>query len=198
MPSPLAKPRTTTNHHSSLFCHRHSAASAATLLTPTATLDLLIFLLVLFSGTFLLSSYFSYIFRSLSLLLPPLLPHHHLLIVVAVAVTVVLAIAICAGKGTRCGDPRCKGMKKAMEFDLQIQTEESLKRGGAECEVVDRLPWKGGSEGNPDYECLRAELRRMAPVNGRAVLLFRARCGCPVAKLIGLGPKKGRRLKRKR
>lgn len=87
-------------------------------------------------------------------------------------------------------------MKKAMEFDLQIQTEESLKRGGGECEVVDRLPWKGGTEGNADYECLRAELRRMAPVNGRAVLLFRARCGCPVAKLIGLGPKKGRRHKR--
>ncbi|RXH85683.1 hypothetical protein DVH24_009504 [Malus domestica] len=28
------------------------------------------------------------------------------------------------------------------------------------------------SEGNLDYECLRTELRRMAPTNGRAVLLF--------------------------
>ncbi|KAL9266252.1 hypothetical protein AKJ16_DCAP10762 [Drosera capensis] len=89
-------------------------------------------------------------------------------------------------------------MKKAMEFDLQIHTEESLKRGGGECEVVYRLPWKEGTERNPDYECLRAELRRMAPVNGRAVFLFMVRCGCPVAKLIGFGPKKERRHKRKR
>ncbi|KAK4771672.1 hypothetical protein SAY87_032204 [Trapa incisa] len=30
----------------------------------------------------------------------------------------------------------------------------------------------------------------MAPPNGRAVLLFRAKCGCPIAKLEGWGPKK--------
>ncbi|KAK9288787.1 hypothetical protein L1049_017251 [Liquidambar formosana] len=82
-----------------------------------------------------------------------------------------------------------------MEFDLQLQTEECL-RSGVSKEVIDRLPWKGGTEGNPDYECLRSELRKMAPPNGRAVLLFRARCGCPVAKLEGWGPKRGRRHKK--
>lgn len=80
-----------------------------------------------------------------------------------------------------------------MEFDLQLQTEESLKSGHNE---IDRLPWKGGNESNPDYECLRAELRKMAPPNGRAVLLFRAKCGCPIAKLVGWGPKKGRKHKK--
>ncbi|ESQ50095.1 hypothetical protein EUTSA_v10002220mg, partial [Eutrema salsugineum] len=35
---------------------------------------------------------------------------------------------------------------------------------------IDWLLWKGGSKNNPGYECLRAELRRMAPPNGRAVL----------------------------
>uniref|UniRef100_A0A6N2KNX2 Uncharacterized protein n=1 Tax=Salix viminalis TaxID=40686 RepID=A0A6N2KNX2_SALVM len=49
---------------------------------------------------------------------------------------------------------------------------------------------------HPDYECLRAELRKMAPPNGRAILLFRAKCGCPVAKLEGWGLKRGRRHKK--
>lgn len=79
-----------------------------------------------------------------------------------------------------------------MEFDLQLQTDECVRSD----DVIDKLPWKGGSEGNPDYECLRAELRKMAPPNGRAVLLFRAKCGCPVAKLQGWGPKRGRKHKK--
>lgn len=81
-----------------------------------------------------------------------------------------------------------------MEFDLQLQTEESVRTGSGK--EIERLPWKGGSESNPDYECLRAELRKMAPINGRAVLLFRSRCGCPVAKLEGRGPKRSRRHKK--
>lgn len=80
-----------------------------------------------------------------------------------------------------------------MEFDLQLQSEDCLKSGPNE---IDRLPWKGGTEINSDYECLRAELRKMAPPNGRAVLLFRAKCGCPIAKLVGWGPKKGRKHKK--
>lgn len=80
-----------------------------------------------------------------------------------------------------------------MEFDLQLQTEDSIKLGP---NFIDSLPWKGGTETNPDYDCLRAELRKMAPPNGRAVLLFRAKCGCPIAKLLASGPKKGRKHKK--
>ncbi|CAL5337748.1 unnamed protein product [Camellia sinensis] len=83
-----------------------------------------------------------------------------------------------------------------MEFDLQLQTEECLRSAAMAVREIDELPWKGGSEGNPDYECLRAELRKMAPPNGRAVLLFRAPCGCPIAKLEGWGAKRGRRHKK--
>lgn len=61
---------------------------------------------------------------------------------------------------------------------------------------IDSLPWKGGTETNPDYECLRSEMRKMAPVNGRAILLFRAKCGCPIAKLEAWGAKRGRRHKK--
>ncbi|KAG6758929.1 hypothetical protein POTOM_035392 [Populus tomentosa] len=96
----------------------------------------------------------------------------------------------------KCHQPGCKGFKKAIEFDLQLQTEDCLKSTAAN--DVDKLPWKGGTVSNPDYECLRAELRKMAPPNGRAVLLFRSKCGCPVAKLEGWGPKRGRRHKRLR
>lgn len=90
-----------------------------------------------------------------------------------------------------------------MEFDVKVQTEEKVRRlvileeeEEVWREIAD-LPWKGGGVGdNPDYECVRKELRRIAPSNGRAVLLFRARCGCPLAKLEGWGPRKGRRIKK--
>ncbi|KAL1148545.1 hypothetical protein V6Z11_A10G132900 [Gossypium hirsutum] len=197
----------TGHHHHHHHHHHQNHHSHSPLLlckhSPSATLDLLILILVLFSGTFLLSSYFSYLFHSLSLLLSPLLSTQsasfslpfvsYLLGCTLFFVTTLISIEFCCGSRSRkCEKPGCKGLKKALEFDLQLQTEDCVKNGSKE---IDRLPWKGGSEGNPDYECLRAELRKMAPPNGRAVLLFRARCGCPIAKLEGWGPKRGRRHK---
>ncbi|MED6155365.1 hypothetical protein PIB30_004379 [Stylosanthes scabra] len=169
--------------------------------SPSATLDLLILILVLFSGAFLLSSYFSYIFNSLSLLLAQSAPNLHQLPIswllgffAFFGISIVIVDFWCGARSRKCRAPGCKGLKKAMEFDLQLQTEENLRCGASD--EIDRLPWKGGREGNPDYECLRSELRKMAPANGRAVLLFRARCGCPIAKLEGWGPKKGKRHKK--
>ncbi|KAK4379906.1 hypothetical protein RND71_001768 [Anisodus tanguticus] len=195
---------------SSSLCNHHS---------PSATLDLLIFILVLFSGTFLILSYFSYIFNSLSLLFP--YPPHittslftHLqqnvdvstqyifyTFFILVFLIVVIFFDICCGLGFRsrkCGKPGCKGLTRAMEFDLQLQGEECLmmRSDNKAVREMNDLPWKGGTENNPDYECLRAELRKMAPPNGRAVLLFRSKCGCPVAKLEGWGAKRGRRHKK--
>eukprot|EP00258_Populus_trichocarpa_P045766 XP_024461785.1 uncharacterized protein At5g19025 [Populus trichocarpa] len=169
--------------------------------SPSATLDLLILILVLFSGTFLLTSYFSYIFNSLSLLLSNTSlslhfpPFPYICGFFALFILSVLFIEFCCGPRSRkCDKPGCKGLKKAIEFDLQLQTEDCAKSTAGD--DVDKLPWKGGTESNPDYECLRAELRKMAPPNGRAILLFRAKCGCPVAKLEGWGPKRGRRHKK--
>ncbi|KAK9060583.1 hypothetical protein SSX86_021289 [Deinandra increscens subsp. villosa] len=185
------------NHlfNSTATCSHHS---------PSATLDLLILILVLFSGAFLLSSYLSYIFHSLSLILPPIslsilidVPSLYLIGFFLFFVLSVISLEICFGNRSRkCGRRGCRGLKKAMEFDLQLQTEEVLRSGGKGVKEMESLPWKGGSEVNPDYECLRTELRKMAPVNGRAVLLFRSKCGCPVAKLEGWGPKRGRRSKK--
>ncbi|KAL7123916.1 hypothetical protein ABFS83_14G014200 [Erythranthe nasuta] len=183
--------------------------------SPSATLDLLIFVLVLFSGAFLITSYFSYLFQSLTLILPPfssIVSHfyHHitsdpqsqLIFFLLFAVSFLLFVGgfeICCGhRSRRCGRNGCRGLKRSMEFDLQLQGEELLRSGDRSKSVrdVNELPWKGGSEENPDYECLRAELRKMAPPNGRAVLLFCLRCGCPISKLEGWGPKRGRRNKK--
>ncbi|AQK94135.1 Ribosomal protein L34e superfamily protein [Zea mays] len=181
----------------------------------SATLDLLILLLVLFSLAFLLASSLSHVARSLSPLLatPPAaaalayataaLPY-----LAAAAVLVATAFLSCRRlPRRRCRNPRCRGLRKALEFDVQLQTEGALRAGagstagGAEASMwreIEALPWKGGQGGNnPDYECLRAELRRMAPPNGRAVLLFRNRCGCPVAKLEGWGAPKSKRRNKK-
>ncbi|GMH08389.1 hypothetical protein Nepgr_010229 [Nepenthes gracilis] len=202
----ISKPKKLSNSNDH---HYHSSSSSSSRLlcrhSPSvATLDLLILILVLFSGTFLLTSYFSYMFNSLSLLLPPLLLSHasilnqwpllYLLGFVLLCALVAVGFEVCCGIGFRkCNNPKCKGLKKVMEFDLQLQTEECLKSAPDE---IDRLPWKGGTETNPDYECIRAELRKLAPPNGRAILLFRAKCGCPVAKLVGWGRKRGRRHKK--
>lgn len=179
--------------------------------SPSATLDLLILILVLFSGAFLVSSYFSYLIHSLYLLSShfpsiPLFSDHDgislasflFLFAVFFAASVAFLDLCCGSRSRRkCRNPKCKGLKKAVEFDLQLQTEESVvESGSSRGKEIDQLPWKGGSESNPHYECLRAELRKMAPVNGRAVLLFRLRCGCPVAKLEGRGPKRSRRHKK--
>ncbi|KAG4945862.1 hypothetical protein JHK87_041869 [Glycine soja] len=161
--------------------------------SPSATLDLLILLLVLFSGAFLLSSYLCYIFNSLSLLLPSVPLSYLLPFLLFFALSLATADFCCGARSRRCQRQGCKGLKKAMEFDLQIQRFGSSAPSSAE---IDKLPWKGGTEANPDYDCLRSELRKMAPPNGRALLLFRAPCGCPVAKLEASGPKKAKRHKR--
>ncbi|XAR57185.1 hypothetical protein NMG60_11025238 [Bertholletia excelsa] len=218
----LSKP-VTNNHHqqrklsnpSNPNPNPSSAANCPSLLckhSPSATLDILIFILVLFSGAFLITSCFTYIFQSLSLLLPTLsystartailliLQDSTVVYFIGFVIFFLLAITLfeicCGHRSRKCENPRCKGLKKALEFDLQLQTEECLRSASAAVREIDELPWKGGSEGNPDYECLRAELRKMAPPNGRAVLLFRVKCGCPVAKLEGWGVKRGRRHKK--
>ncbi|KAK4796311.1 hypothetical protein SAY86_028637 [Trapa natans] len=170
--------------------------------SPSATLELLILIVVVLSGTFLVSSYFSYIFNSLSILLSHPTIHLHVdlpVIPYALGFLVFFATAFlsfecfCSARSRRCQRFGCKGLKKSMEFDLQLQTTDCIKFGSKD---IDKLPWKRGTETNPDYECLRAELRKMAPPNGRAVLLFRAKCGCPIAKLEGRGPKKNSRHKK--
>ncbi|KAI4364401.1 hypothetical protein MLD38_020497 [Melastoma candidum] len=202
----MAVPRSPKSTPSNPTCATACSSSAGT--CKHSMVDLLFLLLLLLSSSFLITSVLSYISRSLSLLFPSFLPSFSSLPLflslplspffffsflaffplIAAASSRLLSFP---RSRRRCHRPSCKALKRALEFDLQLQSEDQLRTGKGPVEAVERLPWKGGSENNPDYECLRAELRRMAPVNGRAVLLFREKCGCPVAKLVGWGPRKG-------
>ncbi|CAJ1829950.1 unnamed protein product [Sphenostylis stenocarpa] len=95
----------------------------------------------------------------------------------------------------KCGNPNCKGLRKAAEFDIQLETEDcvknspSLTKDGGVKKGLFKLPCDHHRE-------LEAELKKMAPPNGRAVLILRARCGCSVGRLEVPGPKKNRKIKK--
>ncbi|TKY65172.1 structural constituent of ribosome [Spatholobus suberectus] len=95
----------------------------------------------------------------------------------------------------KCGNPNCKGLRKAAEFDIQLETEDcvrnspSLGKDGGVKKGLFKLPCDHHRE-------LEAELKKMAPPNGRAVLVLRARCGCSVGRLEVPGPKKNRKIKK--
>ncbi|XWS44314.1 hypothetical protein CRYUN_Cryun15aG0034500 [Craigia yunnanensis] len=94
----------------------------------------------------------------------------------------------------KCGNPNCKRLRKAAEFDIQLETEECVKNSST---LVKDGVKKGLFELPRDrLKELEAELKKMAPVNGRAVLVFRARCGCSVGRLEVPGPKKQRKIKK--
>ncbi|XP_061347400.1 uncharacterized protein At5g19025-like [Gastrolobium bilobum] len=95
----------------------------------------------------------------------------------------------------KCGKPNCKGLRKAAEFDIQLETEDcvknspSLAKDGGIKKGLFKLPCDHHRE-------LQAELKKIAPPNGRAVLVLRARCGCSIGRLEVPGPKKNRRSKK--
>ncbi|KAG6578578.1 hypothetical protein SDJN03_23026, partial [Cucurbita argyrosperma subsp. sororia] len=95
-------------------------------------------------------------------------------------------VLICTSR--KCGNPYCKGLRKAAEFDIQLETEECVKNSTP---VVKNGVKKGLFELPRDHHReLEAELKKMAPPNGRAVLIFRARCGCSVGRLEVPGSRK--------
>lgn len=104
------------------------------------------------------------------------------------------AWGVLACTSRKCGNPNCKGLRKAAEFDIQLETEECVKNSASS--LKDGVK-KGLFELPRDHHReLEAELKKMAPVNGRAVLVFRARCGCSVGRLEVPGQKKQRKIKK--
>merc|ERR1712100_573452 len=82
----------------------------------------------------------------------------------------------------KCGNPNCRGLRKAAEFDIQLETEDCVKNSSSSVEKDG-----GGNEffnlTQDHHKELGAELKKMAPPNGRAVLIFRATCGCSVGRM---------------
>ncbi|XP_057481756.1 uncharacterized protein At5g19025-like [Actinidia eriantha] len=111
---------------------------------------------------------------------------------ISCAVIAALAITVCTTR--KCGKPGCRGLRKAAEFDIQLETEECVK--GSSGLGKDGVK-KGVFELQRDHHReLESELKKMAPPNGRAVLLFRARCGCSVGRMEVPGTKKSRKVKK--
>lgn len=54
----------------------------------------------------------------------------------------------------------------------------------------------GQLELGEDHKELEAELRRMAPLNGRVVLIFQFPCGCPAGRMEVWGKKKPQKSKK--
>ncbi|KAF5752312.1 hypothetical protein HS088_TW01G00220 [Tripterygium wilfordii] len=152
MSSVLSTPSKLTNPTSSASIHREHSPLCKH--SPSATLDLLILIVVLFSGTFLLSSYFSYLFHSLSLLLSLSSPYLPTL------------SSLCLFLTFSCSSPSSSSVSSSSSTSAAVSahaaaivwdTEESIRSA----KDIDALPWKGGSESDPDYECIRAELCKM-------------------------------------
>ncbi|CAA0828413.1 Ribosomal protein L34e superfamily protein [Striga hermonthica] len=98
-------------------------------------------------------------------------------------------VVIAVYTDSRCGKPGCRGLRKAPEFDIQLETEENSKRS---------LEKNGFLKGLHEvhHKELEAELKKMAPPNGKAILVFRARCGCSVGWMEVSGPRKNRKVKK--
>lgn len=118
-------------------------------------------------------------------------------------VSVIVCWEVIQYKSRKCDNPKCRGLKKAVEFDIQLESEKCVKSmssaslsPSSSTTFSHEVPWKGSVELGHDHKELEAELRRMAPPNGRAVLVFRLPCGCPTARMEVWGAKKPRKSKK--
>ncbi|KAL6009636.1 hypothetical protein ACLOJK_000064 [Asimina triloba] len=171
--------------------------------SPFAAIDIVILLLVLVAIGVLTIPYLKFIFREASELLPEAFvlmgdvlcttPVAYTIGLVMFFVLMVVVWEIIHQKSRKCGNPYCKGLHKAVEFDIQLESEECVKyMPPLPREAYGVRPLELGEE----HKELEAELKRMAPLNGRTVLIFRAPCGCPAGRMEVWGPKKVRRIKK--
>lgn len=175
-------------------CHHHGSRSAA--------VDVVILIAVIGACGFLLFPYVNFIAVHLIKNVGPItsvvkeefseapLIYGSIGLSVCCAAFAMLALVACLDR--KCGNPNCRGLRKAAEFDIQLETEERVKNSSAK-EDSERMLFELPTNQHRELE---AELKKMAPPNGRAVLVFRARCGCSVSRLEVPGPKKPRKIKK--
>ncbi|XP_059643166.1 uncharacterized protein At5g19025-like [Cornus florida] len=182
------------NHSSVPVCHR----------SRSTVIDVVILIAVIGACGFLLFPYIKFVFHNIvetvglimyevkqEVLSAPVI-YGCLGLSILCAVIAVSAMTVCTS--TKCGKPDCRGLRQAAEFDIQIETEDSVKNSNNSAKDC----VKKGLFELPLYHHreLEAELKKMAPPNGRAVLVFRARCGCSVGRMGVTGPRKTRKVKK--
>lgn len=171
--------------------------------SPSAAMDILMLLLVLGSFGVLTLPYFKFIYNEASELLPVAVDLMGEVVcpcfgayVTGFSLTLITGVVlwgVFSHQFRKCGNPKCRGLRKAVEFDIQLESEECVK-------FLPAIPKDAfGSrqlELGQDHKELEAELKKMAPLNGRTVLIFRSPCGCPIGRMEVWGPKKVRRIKK--
>ena len=172
-------------------------------LTSSVAIDIVILIIVLGACGFLFTPYFTFIAAEAAEVVPAALiligevvlqaPVAYASATLLTFVTVLASFEIYHYMNRKCDNPNCRGLRKAMELDIQLETEDCVKSAAADGH---ERPWNGGVELGHEQKELEAELRRMAPPNGRAVLIFRNPCGCPAARFEASGSKKARRTKK--
>ena len=207
---PRPRPRRATSCSSSPRRRPFTALCDHSPATPTAALDVLALLAVLSALAFLAAPYARLLALEAADLLrsyPDDEPYSHVAFAAGAgaAVTAVaglLAWEAAGHRARRCGRPRCRGLRKAVEFDIQLETEECVR--GTPPLVPGRASALFAAAGQAvrsielgeEHRELEAELRKMAPPNGRSVLIFRAPCGCAKGRMEVWGAKKVRRIKK--
>lgn len=180
--------------------------------SSAGAVDIIILVLVLGACGFLFTPYFKYLCIEAAEILPLTLivigeivyqaPIAYISGIVLLFVLVFVAWELLQYKARKCENPRCRGLKKAVEFDIQLESEKCVRSmsssspSKSSSSFSHEVPWKGSVELGHDHKELEAELKRMAPPNGRAVLVFRNPCGCPTARMEVWGVKKPRKSKK--
>lgn len=189
------------NNQKNSFCCDHSPFAVS--------LDAFILLLVLGSLGFLLIPYFKLIFTQISPIIVEVLielinnsPVAYFvgLFVALIGVIILIVIwEIIDLRSRKCENPNCQGLRRAVEFDIQLESEDCIKCLPSDRDLNSSSFYDYGVkplELGEERKELEAELKRMAPRNGRTVLIFRAPCGCPAGRLEVWGNKKIRRIKK--
>ncbi|KAG8387398.1 hypothetical protein BUALT_Bualt02G0017400 [Buddleja alternifolia] len=177
--------------HHQFCCHRGS---------PFAAVDLIILLLVIGSLGFLFVPYFTFFFCEVLplfhdfitdiILDAPLAYFTGLVLALLALVFALLVWEIIDMRLRRCGNPNCKGLRRAVEYDIQLESEECIKYS-SHPPPSNSISISNARDDETQLELelgqdrkeLEAELKKMAPPNGRTVLIFRAPCGCPAGRL---------------
>lgn len=177
--------------------------------SPFAVLDVVIFIAVVCACGFLLFPYFHILMITCieiggavvdavkqDFAVPPFI-YVSIGLTLSSALLATFVVVTCTGR--KCGNANCKGLKNSVEFDIQLETEDCVKNCsgsgslGGDGDGVKKGLFELGGHQNRELE---AQLRKMAPPNGRAVLILRAKCGCSVGTLQVPAPKKHRNIRK--
>lgn len=164
--------------------------------SSSALIDLVILIAVIGSCGFLIYPYVTFLLSETLEILEDLSASMiYGFLGLTIVTTLMTFLAIRLWKSPKCGQPGCRGLQKQVEFEIQIEKEDCVKNSDSNSV---RYGKKGLFEFPKDYHReLEADLKKMAPANGRVVLVFRARCGCSVVRMEVSGPKKNNRKIRK-